>query len=411
MNKYPKRVVRAFFAALLAVWTLCADISVFAITQSDIDAKIQQANDIQQRIRSVGVRLSSISDDLSAAMDKKRLLDEQIGLLDEQIINLEEQISDYEALIARTEGELAEAQAQEAVQYERFSRRVRVMEEQGRGSCWMILLRAESLSDLLSRMNLVSEIMAGDRRVIDGLRDVQAQISARQEDLSTQKQGLEQSRSELAASRTELDTQRQAAMDLMAELETSQTEARALREQLEQEEDALRAEADRLAQQKSREEAAAREAARKAAQAAQTLRTYDSGTSYTSGGYAWPVSSRTVTSTFGGRASPGGIGSTNHKGIDIGGVGYNTAVHASKSGKVIVSQYSSSYGNYVVISHSGGSTTLYAHLSRRSVSVGQSVSQGTTIGVTGATGRATGPHLHFEISENGVRVNPLNYLR
>ena len=118
------------------------------------------------------------------------------------------------------------------------------------------------------------------------------------------------------------------------------------------------------------------------------------------GGYIWPVNSRYITSTMGGRNSPGGIGSTNHKGTDIGRVGYTSSIYAAKSGTVIVSQYSSSYGS--------GNTTLYAHMSSRKVSVGQYVNQGDVIGITGSTGNSTGPHLHFEVTENGVRVNPLN---
>ena len=127
------------------------------------------------------------------------------------------------------------------------------------------------------------------------------------------------------------------------------------------------------------------------------------------GGYIWPVDSRYITSTVGGRTSPGGIGSTNHKGTDIGRVGYTSSVYAAKAGTVIISQKSSSYGNYVVISHGSGNTTLYAHLSSRKVSVGDVVQQGQVIGITGSTGHSTGPHLHFEITENGVRINPLSH--
>ena len=91
-------------------------------------------------------------------------------------------------------------------------------------------------------------------------------------------------------------------------------------------------------------------------------------------------------------------------------MGYTTEVHAAKAGTVIVSQRSSSYGEYVVVSHGSGNTTLYAHMSSRSVSVGDYVDQGDVLGITGSTGISSGPHLHFEITENGSRVNPLNYL-
>ena len=74
---------------------------------------------------------------------------------------------------------------------------------------------------------------------------------------------------------------------------------------------------------------------------------------------------------------------------------------------VIISEYSRSYGNYIVISHGSGNTTLYAHMSKLIAKEGQQVSQGQVIGVTGSTGNSTGPHLHFEVSEGGVRIDPL----
>ena len=96
--------------------------------------------------------------------------------------------------------------------------------------------------------------------------------------------------------------------------------------------------------------------------------------------------------------------------MDIGGVFYNSKVLAAKDGVVIISKYVASYGNYVVISHGNGNTTLYAHLSSRSVKEGDKVKQGQVIGITGSTGISSGPHLHYEIVENGNRVDPKKYL-
>ena len=131
----------------------------------------------------------------------------------------------------------------------------------------------------------------------------------------------------------------------------------------------------------------------------------------TVGGYIWPetVSVR-ITSPMGPRNTGIKGASTNHKGVDIGGVGTTTSVLATKAGVVQTSAYSSSYGNYVVIYHGPGNTTLYAHMSSRSVKEGDTVTQGQVIGITGSTGVSSGPHLHYEITENGARVNPLNYL-
>ena len=139
-------------------------------------------------------------------------------------------------------------------------------------------------------------------------------------------------------------------------------------------------------------------------------------------GFIWPVStSKMISSPIGSRVAPGGFGSTNHKGVDICNVGYTSSVYATKSGRVLLtnsSGWGGGYGNYVVIDHGGGLTTLYAHMSVVKVSPGDTVSQGTVIGVTGNTGASTGPHLHYEVRTttivNGKSVtvyqNPLNYL-
>ena len=82
---------------------------------------------------------------------------------------------------------------------------------------------------------------------------------------------------------------------------------------------------------------------------------------------------------------------------------------AADGGTVIKSRYNSSYGNYVAIDHGNGMVTLYAHMSQRLVSVGQTVSAGQVIGKVGSTGNSTGPHLHFEVMVNGSYQNPMSY--
>lgn len=98
-----------------------------------------------------------------------------------------------------------------------------------------------------------------------------------------------------------------------------------------------------------------------------------------------------------------------HYGIDISGP-TGTPVKSYASGTVTRATFSSGYGRYVVVNHGGGLSTLYAHLSSISVSVGTRVDVGTQIGKMGSTGLSTGSHLHFEVNRNGTRVNPLGYL-
>ena len=126
------------------------------------------------------------------------------------------------------------------------------------------------------------------------------------------------------------------------------------------------------------------------------------------GTFRWPTSGR-ITSTFGGRASPGGIGSTNHKGIDIAN-SYGTPIYAADGGTVSYAGWMGGYGYLVQINHGNGYVTYYGHNSSLLVSVGQHVYKGQQIARMGSTGNSTGNHCHFEVRYNGVAKNPLNYL-
>ena len=94
-----------------------------------------------------------------------------------------------------------------------------------------------------------------------------------------------------------------------------------------------------------------------------------------------------------------------HSGLDIG-AQYGAAIVASDGGTVSLAGVNGGYGNCVMIDHGNGMQTLYAHMSSRAVSVGQTVSRGQTIGYVGSTGMSTGPHLHFEMYINGSRIDP-----
>ena len=207
-----------------------------------------------------------------------------------------------------------------------------------------------------------------------------------QEDLKTQ---FEAAKAELEAQKADLDQQQADAEALLAEINANVSEYESELAEINAERDRIQADILKKSE----------ELARKLAMTA------------TKGGYIWPETvSRKITSPQGARNTGIKGASTNHKGVDIGGVGTTTSVLATKAGVVITSALSKSYGNYVVISHGPGNTTLYAHMSSRSVKEGDTVTQGQVIGITGSTGISSGPHLHYEITEGGSRVNPLDYL-
>lgn len=393
MGKRYVRLSRALVTLTLAVCMLVADMApVLAVTQADIDALKKESSQLDAKKAELEKQLDALADDKAEVLQRRKLLDQQVANTSAQIQNIEAQIAEYSALITQSETELAEAEQQEAEQYDLFCKRVRAMEEQGTVDYWSVLFRANSFSDLLSRLDAVNEIMEYDQRVIARLKALQVEISEKKADLEDSKAQSEAAKSELVAKKKQLDTQRQEAIALINEIQSNENQYQGALKALDQEEEAIQ----RKIVQLSKELAAQQASQGKPAQTS-------------SGGYIWPVDSRYITSTMGGRTSPGGVGSTNHKGTDIGRVGYTSPIYAAKAGTVIVSQYSSSYGNYVVVSHGSGNTTLYGHMSSRKVEVGQYVNQGAVLGITGSTGNSTGPHLHFEVTENGVRVNPLSH--
>lgn len=121
------------------------------------------------------------------------------------------------------------------------------------------------------------------------------------------------------------------------------------------------------------------------------------------GNLAWPTVGGYISSQQGQRWGK------QHKGIDIARPS-NRTIKAADNGKVVSAGYDGGYGNKIVIDHQNGLRTVYAHLASIDVSVGQTVSQGSAIGVMGSTGNSTGVHLHFEVYKNGALQNPLNYV-
>lgn len=134
------------------------------------------------------------------------------------------------------------------------------------------------------------------------------------------------------------------------------------------------------------------------------------------GSWVWPLDANgsgafTITSLMGTRESPGGVGSTDHGGTDIG-AAYGTAILAADAGTVTIAGTYGGYGNAVMIDHGNGYKTIYGHMSSIAVRVGQQVQAGQIIGFVGSTGWSTGPHLHFEVRYNNggfeTKINGLS---
>ena len=122
-----------------------------------------------------------------------------------------------------------------------------------------------------------------------------------------------------------------------------------------------------------------------------------------------PESKARITSPFGPRHHPILNRQRMHNGVDFGS-GMNAQVYSAADGRVKLAQYSNSFGNWIIVEHSNGYTSVYAHLNSFKVKKGDVVKKGELIGLTGSTGRSTGPHLHYEVRLNGTPINPEGYL-
>ena len=409
-----KRRLTALLLAVLLLLAMAEPVGlveeVRAVTQSDIDKLKKEKSAAAGERKDVENQISKLKNDIDGAIAKRTKLDEQIAATEREIASTEALISSYEQMLAQIAEELLENEKDEAEQYALFCERARVMEESGTTSYWSVLFKADSFSDLLSRLSDVQEVMNYDQNVLDSLRRLRSGIEAKQAYQEQLKEEAEEAKADLQSAKASLDNQRKEANAIVVQLQSDMAAQEKLLKEKENEEAKIQQEIKK--KEKELADRLAREAAEAAAKAAAAGGSSSSTTwTATTGGYIWPESvSKKITSPMGSRNTGIPGASTNHKGVDIGGVGTTTTVVAAKAGTVIISKYSSSYGNYVVISHGPGNTTLYAHMSSRSVSEGATVSQGQAIGVTGNTGISRGAHLHYEITEGGSRVNPLNYL-
>ena len=356
---------------------------------------LDKIKDIKSELNAVKGKIESLKNSKSSLQSYIVQLDKEANALQTKIQDLKKDIEAKEAEVETAEEELAEAQAVADKQYEDMKKRIQYLYENGTPSYLELLLTSESMADFLNRSTLAAQMTQYDRDMMDAY--------------VAQKEAVETRKAELEEEKTELDLMAEAAAEQKAAVDslikTKNAEIKNYQAQIDSESgNAAEYQEDLEEQEKLLDKIEQQIAAAAAANAQDG--DGDGGAS----GFIWPCpSSRRITSYFGPRPRPPAGAYTNHKGIDIG-AGYGAAIVASAGGRVTTSTYSSSAGNYIVISHGNGMSTVYMHCSALYVSVGETVTQGQTIAGVGSTGYSTGNHLHFGVIKNGSYVNPLNYV-
>lgn len=411
-----KRAVSGTVAALMAAVLMVGSAGVAQAASSErLDSLKEQASTLESQDSALQDQLDALENQANSKLNEKAILEQQISVLSAQITNTEALIAEYDAQIADKQVELEEAQAQEEEYYALFCERVRDMEEQGDLSYWSILFGSSSFTDLLDRIVFVSDVMEYDHQMVQSLEearqavaDAKSALETSQAEQQAAKAALEEQEAELAADEAAVDAaiaEINSQSDLYADqLEELRAQAADL--------DAQIAEAQKAYDDEVAKEKAEQEAAQKPSDGGSSSGGSSSGGSSSGSGrisMVWPCGSTRITSNFGYRDSPTAGASSYHQGIDIG-ASTGTGIYAAASGTVTEASYSSSRGYYVVISHGSGVSTVYMHCSELYVSAGDKVTQGETIAAVGNTGISTGPHLHFGVIEDGVYVNPRNYV-
>ena len=400
-GKLWKRLGKPTLALALAVFVLQGAGGGEAIAASLTELQQEQAK-LEQEQEENDAKLASLKADQSKQQEYKDALDAQMQNLQSQIDGLNAQINSLDASIEEKNTAIAEKQKNIDEDVETLKERLCAIYMMGDASTLEILLQSESVIDMAQKVELLNIITEHDTKLI-------AQLTADMESIADEKAEIESEKEQVAAARTELESKG-------SELASVQAEAERVLEELNQSVASVQAESDRIAEEKAQASAeidqwwkdyyaqlAAQNNSSSGSSGGSSSGSIGSGGYVSTGNFTWPVPGFTNISC--------GY-SSGHKAIDISGGGrtiYGTPIVAADSGKVVTATYHYSYGNYVMIDHGGGYSTLYAHASSLAVSVGQTVTKGQTIAYVGSTGNSTGPHLHFEVRVNGNRQNPFNW--
>lgn len=406
-----KKSLRSVFCALLAAAALAASLPAHAVSQAEIDDLQKKLDALEQQAQEQQDVINDLTSQKARFITRKLALDNKIEINRQMIELIGEQIEIYDEIIAEKQAELDKALEKETAQTELLRSRIRAMEENSTYSYASFIFDSSSVTELLSRIGDVNDIMHYDKTL-------EEEYMAAREDVESIKKSYEEARheqellrKELDTKQAELDAQVEAAYTMIADIETLSDDAQA--------------EYDAIAEEEAKAEETLQEAIRKrAAEQAKYNQNNNSnnggggnsGGGSSGGGSAtslsnlqWPVPSCTlITSRFGYRVAPTTGASTYHGGLDIG-AGMGASIVAAGAGDVIYAGANGGYGNCVMIDHGNGVVTVYAHMSSIGVSYGQYVTAGQYVGAVGSTGVSTGPHCHFEIRINGAQTDPAAY--
>ncbi len=372
-----RRVLSAILAVsfvVLAISPALAD--ELEDKQQELTNIQQQADDAQRKAERARLKERSVAEQLRVIQAELSEAQAEFDAINDQLSQTEEQIKANTELSARLVKKM-EAQTKT------LHRRIRDIYKNGQVNYIDVLFGAKDFSDFVSRMDILKKILAYDNALLQATKADREALARAKAQLEIDRVKIVELRKQSAAKKALVAERRQERQGVLNaatyERETAERAYRELIETSKQIETMIR-----------------------------KIQSGEKNVGGSTGTMLWPAEGE-ITSPFGWRVHPIFGTQRLHTGIDIG-ADYGDTVRAADGGVVIHSDWMGGYGNAVIIDHGNGISTLYAHNSQLLVSEGQTVAKGQAISRVGSTGYSTGPHLHFEVRQNGTPVNPLNFL-
>lgn len=381
-------------------------LAFFLVGSSDVsvavnyDTKIQESRTEQKKYEKKSAELAKDMEEIDQAKKDSLAYIEKIDKKTEKVEKeqkeLQSQIQKTQSGLADAEEELSAAEEEKQTQYTTMKQRIKYMYENGEQDYLELIFSSDSVAELLNRTEYVEKISSYDKKIFRRFEKVCDKVARK-------KQEIDETLTSLQEMKQDADAQKKALKELKKK---KKDEIRAYDRSMKKKQSKANAYAKKAAEAEAELERLLEEKQRQI-----DLENDMGGGNSGSTKLRWPLKvSGRLSSGFGPRKSPTAGASSYHKGQDIA-VPTGTPIVAAGSGKVVTATYSSSAGNFVMISHGNKLYTVYMHCSRLAVSAGDTVASGQTIAYAGSTGISTGSHLHFSVIKNGTYVNPLLYVK
>jgi murein DD-endopeptidase MepM/ murein hydrolase activator NlpD len=375
------RKTRHYLAVTLIL--LLVLVAIAPVLAAEIEEQQQQLENIQRQMQEQQSRAANAQSRVSSVSEQLRIIQ----------VDLDAALGDYNTIVSKREYTerqiklnseiLAKAEKNLAERNKIFNKRIRDIYKNGQISYLEVLLGAADFRDFTTRVDILERVLSQDVALI-------AKVKAERELVIQKTAELERDRASVLV----LEKAARAAKNIVESRKNEREEV-----------------LNTAVSERDTAEQAYQELLDTSRRIEQMIRNLKSGNRDAIGGSGvmiWPASGP-ITSPFGWRTHPIFGTSRFHSGIDIG-ADYGDPVKAADGGVVIYADWMGGYGKAVIIDHGSGITTLYGHNSELLVSEGQHVYKGQTISRVGSTGYSTGPHLHFEVRQNGSPVSPMGYL-